>query len=135
MLNIRLTQKKELIDQKINWIDDKISTLGDCLPKVRKDDLLVKKDILMERAGSILQIKEYKNSKKHFQQRKRRLAKGLLEENRVKQRKTCLDAPRALNSEDEEFIQKAIEDKSTAHRRHHDAVLYLNHRIKKKDFP
>ena len=38
MLNIRLTQKKELIDQKIKQIDDKISTLGDCLPKVKKDD-------------------------------------------------------------------------------------------------
>ena len=80
MLNIRLTQKKELIDQKINRNDDKISTLGDRLPKVRKDDLLVEKEILMERAGSIQnrQIKEDKNSKKRFQQRKRRLAKGLL---------------------------------------------------------
>lgn len=90
----------------------------------------------MERARSIqnLQIKEDKNSKKRFQQRKRRLAKGLLEENRVKRRKTCSGAPRALDSEDEEFIQKSIEDKSTAHGRRHDAVLYLNHRIKKKDF-
>ena len=60
--------------------------------------------------------------------------KGLVEENRVKRRKTCSGAPRALDSEDEEFIQKAIEDKSTAHGRRHDAVLYLNHRIKKKDF-
>ena len=33
-------------------------------------------------------------------------------------------APRALDSEDEELIQKAIEDKSTAHGRRHDAVMY-----------
>jgi hypothetical protein len=69
MLNIKLTQKKELIDQKINQIDDKISTLGDRLPKVRKDDLLVEKEILMERAESVqnLQVKEDKNSKKRYQ--------------------------------------------------------------------
>jgi hypothetical protein len=42
--------------------------------------------------------------------------------------------PRALDSKDEEFIQKAIEDKNTAHGRRHDAVLYVNHCVKKKDF-
>jgi hypothetical protein len=62
------------------------------------------------------------------------LATELLEENRVKRGKTCQGAPRALDSEDEEFIQKAIEDKSTVHGRPHDSVLYLNHRVKKKDF-
>ena len=106
MLSIRLTQKKELIGQKIKQIGDKISTLGDRVSKVRKDDLLVEKEILIERAGSIqnIQIKEHKNSKKRFQQCKRRLAKGLLEENRVKRWKTCSGAPRALDYEDEEFI-------------------------------
>lgn len=44
MLNTRLTQKKERIDQNINQIDEKISTLGDRLPKVRKEDLLVEKE-------------------------------------------------------------------------------------------
>ena len=43
-------------------------------------------------------------------------------------------APRALDNEDEELIQKAIEDKSTAHGRRHDAMLYVNHRVKKR-FP
>lgn len=45
-----------------------------------------------------------------------------------------MGAPRALDSEDEEFIQKAIEDKSTAHGRRHDSVLHVNYRVKKKDF-
>ena len=77
----------------------------------------MEKEILMERAGSIqnLQIKEDKNSKERFQQRKRRLAQGLLEENRVKREKTCSSAPRALDSEDEEFILKAVEDIRAQH--------------------
>ena len=79
-------------------------------------------------------MKKDKNSRKRYQQSKRRLAKGLLEENRVKRRKISQGAPKALETEDEEFIQKAIEDKSTTHGRRHDAVLYLNHRVKKKDF-
>ena len=81
-----------------------------------------------------MEVHEDTTSKKRCEQCKRRLARNLVEENRVKRRKTSTGAPRALDSEDEEFIQKAIEDKSTAHGRRHDAVLYVNYRVKKKDF-
>ena len=39
-----------------------------------------------------------------------------------------------MDSDDEEFIARAIEDKSTAHGRRHDMVLYTGmHRVKKSD--
>ena len=136
MLNIRFSFKRKLIDEEIHQIDAKITRLGELLPDARKKDLLTEKEMLLERAENIkkLEIHEDNNSKKRFEQCKRRLARNLVEENRVKRRKTSTGAPRALDSEDEEFIQKAIEDKSTSHGRRHDAVGYVNHPVKKKDF-
>ena len=36
--------------------------------------------------------------------------------------------------EDERFVLECIENKATAHARCHDPLLYLNHRVKKRDF-
>ena len=38
-----------------------------------------------------------------------------------------------MDENDEIFLAKAIENKATAHGRRKDSVLYLNHRVKKKD--
>ena len=37
------------------------------------------------------------------------------------------------SSQDETFLLTCIQNKATAHGRRHDFVLYLNHRVKKKD--
>ena len=106
------------------------------MPQSRREDLDTKKQVLEERLAGVacLQEREDETSMKSFQQRKRRLAVQLVEKNRVKRRKLSSGAPRLLDSEDESFIQKAIEDKSTAHGRRHTTTLYANHRVKKKDF-
>ena len=39
-----------------------------------------------------------------------------------------------LHSDDEEYIKRAIKDKSIAHGRRHDSVLYTNKRVKTKNF-
>lgn len=52
----------------------------------------------------------------------------------MKKRKRSCGAPSLLHSDEEEAIAKAIEEKSTAHGRRHDMVLYTNHHVKKKDF-
>lgn len=62
-----------------------------------------------------------------------RIADNLLEENRIKRRKLGQGAYRKVDSDDEEFLVKCIEDKATSHGRRHDSVLYLNHRVKAKD--
>lgn len=136
MLNIRMTRKRKHIDERIDEINTKVAKLGDLLPETRRKDLETEKEMLTEQAENIkkLQIREDKYSVKRFNQSRKRLATDLLEENRVKRRRKSTGAPRALDSEDEELIRKAIEDKSTAHGRRHDAVMYVNHRVKKKDF-
>lgn len=39
-----------------------------------------------------------------------------------------------MDKVDEDFLVQCIDNKATAHGRRHDSVLYLNHRVKKKDF-
>lgn len=136
MIELRLKEKKESVETKIQQIDKKISKLGEFLPECRRDDLETEKELLSEQAENIacLQDKKDSSSKKLFNQRKRRLAVQLIDENRVKRRKASSGAPRLLDSEDEEFVRRGIEDKSTAHGRRHDSTLYSNHRVKKKDF-
>ena len=64
----------------------------------------------------------------------KRKAKSLFEENRVKRRKISSQGrPSLLDSEDEEFVAKCIEDKATYHGRRHDTVMYTNKRVKKSD--
>ena len=43
-------------------------------------------------------------------------------------------APSLLESEDEEFIANAISSKSTCHERRYETTLFINHRVKKRDF-
>ena len=73
-------------------------------------------------------------STRRLKQRKRKLAKQLIEENRLKRRKLGAGAPKSLDTDDEEFIARCIEETSTAHGRRHDTVLYSNHRVKKRHF-
>ena len=136
MLDLGLKHKKEVIEEKIHQIDEKVAKLGDVLAKFRREDLETEKDMLKEGAARItnLQTKQDCSNKKQFQQCERKLATQLIEENRIKRRKVCSGAPRLLDSDDEEYIKRAIEDKSTAHGRWHDSVLYTNKRVKKKDF-
>ena len=58
----------------------------------------------------------------------------LIEDNRIKNRKLGAGAKRLLDSDDEIFIAKVIQEKCTAHGRRTDTTLYADHRVKKKDF-
>ena len=135
-LNCDSSTKKEVIEEKIHQIDEKVAKLGDLLPKVRREDLDTEKDMLKERTARItnLQTKQESSCKKQFQQCKQKLTTQLSEENRIKRRKIFSGAPQLLDSDDKEYIKRAIDDKSTAHGRLHDSVLYTNKRVKKKDF-
>lgn len=78
--------------------------------------------------------RETKYGNKQFKQGVKRIADNLLEETRIKRRKLGQGAHSKVDSDDEEFVVKCIEDKATSHGRRHDSVLYLNHRVKAKDF-
>ena len=60
----------------------------------------------------------------------RRRAQNLVNENRLRNRKARAGAKRELDDIDE-LIAKAIEQKTTAHQRRHDMVLYYHMRFKR----
>ena len=62
---------------------------------------------------------------------RKRKAVQLIEDNRIKTRKTGRQgAPTKIDDQDEEFLAKCVEDKSTYHRRRHNLVLYTNRLVK-----
>lgn len=71
--------------------------------------------------------------KQKFQQRVKRIRASIVANKRLKRRKQGAGAKEKLDSETEEYIAKAIETMCSAHGRRHDAVLYLNHRLKSKN--
>ena len=64
----------------------------------------------------------------------KRIKNNIIHERRLKLRKRGSGRKVLMDENDEIFLAKAIENKATAHGRRKDSVLYLNHRVKKKDF-
>ncbi len=71
--------------------------------------------------------------KQKVQQRIKRTAENLAESHRMKKRKLGAGPSKQLDSSDEEFMAKAIEDKATYHGRRHNPVMFTNRRVKKRD--
>lgn len=67
-----------------------------------------------------------KRSKQNFKQAVKRTVEQVAVDNRIKGRKLGAGAPTKLDSSDEEFVAKCIEDKATYHGRRHDTVMYTN---------
>ena len=75
-----------------------------------------------------------KKQRQKLQQMQRRRALTLFEDNRIRRRAITSQGNRSLlDSEDEEFVAKCIEDKATYHGRRQDLVMYTNRRVKKAD--
>lgn len=136
MILLRINERKGKIQEKLNEIDKRLQKDGDLLSERRKADMIQQKDALLERMVHTESVQKQNtvSGNKSFLRQRKRLASSLIEENRVKRRKQSCGAPSLLDSDDEESIAKAFEDKSTAHGRRHDMVLYTNHRVKKKEF-
>ena len=69
-----------------------------------------------------------------MKQARKRNANQLLNSRGIKRRKLGAGPPSLLDEEDEEFIAKAIEIKSTCHGRRHETTLFTHHRVKKRHF-
>ena len=82
-----------------------------------------KKDTLSNITSMLSPVQDKEHKQKLNQMRKRRARKL-----RTTQGNRCL-----LDSDDEEFVAKCIEDKATYHGRRHDMVMYTNRRVKKND--
>ena len=71
--------------------------------------------------------------KTKFKHSAKRIGLDLINKNMLKHRKQGGGAKRALDNDIETAIAKAIEEKSVAHGRCHDLVLYCNRRVKARD--
>ena len=91
-------------------------------------------DMLSERLSETtrLLLKQDMYNERKFEIYSKRLEQKLIEDNRLKFRKLGSGRKRMLDLEDEDFICISVESTVFAHRRRHDSVLYLGHRVKKK---
>lgn len=133
MLRLRLKGRIQKNLHDIEALD--LQASKGILSEKRLKDVQLQKELLGNRLSENQKIldKDDRYSIQKFNQSTRRLAEQLIKENGFKNRKNAAGAPQLLDSEDEEFIAKAIEDKSSAHGRRHDTTLYLHHRIKSRD--
>lgn len=136
ILKLRDGEKLKVIDEKITAIDKILSRRESLISERKKADLIAEKSSLEDRKEGIQKDLQQSDpqSLRRLQQRKRRLAKTLIDKNRVKRRKLGAGAKKSLDTEDEEFIARSIEETSTAHGRRHDTVLYSHHHVKKCHF-
>ncbi len=120
-----VSRKEHLLEkQASNWPEHAISNLE---KEIHSD-----KDHLTGINGLIFPQNAKDEAKRNS--RKRRIAKQLIEEHRFKRRKLSNQgAPRLLDTDDEEFVAKCIEDKSTYHGRREEATMYTNRRVKCRD--
>lgn len=135
MLNLCLHGRKDKLTKDIDSIKEYITRNTGSWPKKRLDDLQEKVTLSEERLKQVDAVKsrETKYSNQQFKQGVKRIADNLPEESQIKCRKLGQGAHRKVDS-DEEFVVKCIENKATSHGRCHNSVLYLNHRVKVKDF-
>ena len=124
------------IDADMQRISAKRGKWGSVPIMDMEEELKQKQDRLTSIEGMISPPAGGRSTEHHrkFYQMKKREASKIFEETRVKKRaKTTQDNKTLIDSEDEEFIAKSIEDKATYHGRRHDLVMYTNRRVKKRD--
>ena len=88
---------------------------------------------MQDKKETFLKLLNAENEKGLKEMMARKYKKEIVEK-RVGIRKSSSGRPQQLDQEDEEFILNCTESKSRAHGRRRDAVMYTNHRVKKKDF-
>ena len=134
---LRTRERISKIEDQIKCIDHKIAKQVTALSQKRKLDLEGEKNALKEQLEELSKTLEHLDQQKtnrKIKQATKRIADDLLETHRVKRRKLGAGPPCLLDAEDEEFIAKAVESKSTCHGRRHETTLFTHHRVKKRHF-
>ncbi|KAL9965166.1 hypothetical protein ACROYT_G028929 [Oculina patagonica] len=94
--------------------------------EIRLKDLEEKKATKVERLAELRELAHptTATSKQKVRQAVKRQASALQETHRLKRRRLGAGPERKLDSDDEEFLAKSIEEKATYHGRRHDTVMY-----------
>lgn len=135
MVELRYQGKQAKLEQQINEAEKTLESIRGKWTDARIGDLEEKIITLkesLERTVSTLE-RQTKQAQKRFNQAVRRTARRLVPEQRLTRRSLGAGRKRELDSEDEEWLLKCIEDKATIHGRRHESVLYTHHRVKTRD--
>ena len=109
-------------DYHIEDLKEKVDVLKEQIPDTQQQiDCLLKPD------------EANKYAKQKVMQRVKQTASELADFHRLQRRKLGSGAPKKLDSSDEEFIAKAIEDKATYHGRRHMPVMFTHRCVKKRN--
>ena len=135
MVELRYKGKQAKLEQQINEEEKTLESIRGKWTDARIGDLEEKTITLkesLERTVSTLE-RQTKQAQKRFNQAVRRTARRLVPEQRLTRRSLGAGRKRELDSEDEEWLLKCIEDKATIHGRRHESVLYTHQRVKTRD--
>ena len=135
---LRLKEKLSKTDERIKNTEAKIKCKEGIWKPDMVDDLREQLEIDIERSQeykALLEPVEEKKITNKLRQMRKRQAEQLLESNRLKRRRCGKNVgrPSMLDSDDETFVSKAIEEKATYHGRRHNPIMYTNKRVKVKD--
>ena len=137
LVRLRLNSKKEKLEKEIkekeNLLQKKTNIWSSkTLEEIQSEVQKLKEKV--EDTEGLLHSQPTESNYRRKRQMLKRQASSLIECNRLKRRKLSNQGPKPkLDEEDEDFIAKAIEDKSSYHGRRHDTVLYTGQRVKKKN--
>ena len=122
--NISKKSNKEefrLVQKMHKWTETQLNELREQI-----------EDLNEQHANTMHQI--HNNRGKKFRQIVKSKLRRLTTKGRIGMRKSSKGRPQLMDGVDEIYVMQCIERKATAHGRRHDNVMYLNHRVKKKDF-
>lgn len=135
MVELRLKEKKDKLARKISEIEKTMELVQGKWTDARVGDLEEQKIALKESLQNTAATLERrsKQDEQRFNQAAKRTARRLVAEQRITERSLGAGRKQELDSEDEEWLVKCIEDKATIHGRRHESVLYTHHRVKCRD--
>ena len=124
-----LEKKESLVASKIAIVASKQDVWEVKQLEGMKDEIAS----LEDEVASLQELIDQQNSKRK-ERMIHRCKTNLIQDRRLKMRKLGSGRKQSMDAIDEKFLVDCIMSKATSHGRRHDSVLYLNHRVKKKDF-
>ena len=135
MVTLNLKSKDDNLKKKLDSTEHILSAKKDCWSTTKLDELNDLKEYIEKKLDlTQLLLKETKEQEIRFGRMAKRKKEYLIHSNRLKRRRISSDGrPAMLDSEDEKFICKAIEEKATYHGRRKEQTMFTNRRVKIRD--
>lgn len=138
IVRLKLNHRIEDLKSRITSMEELVKKRSDNWSRVRLDELQDKIEADNDRMTELVKLQsgESKSHRQRLQQMSKRETRKLLVLNHVGKRKLGDQGRKPLiDSDTEEQIAKAIEDKATYHGRRHNTTMYTNRRVKVADLP